>query len=74
MCCNLALDRVISAKKNKLHHWTAVVLVQCEKYTIQECKVIVYSGEHVTKLHLYRCVSNFMPVQKVTTQKGQTNY
>ena len=21
MCCNLALDRVISDKKNKLHHW-----------------------------------------------------
>ena len=30
MCCKLALDRVICAVKNKKHHRTFVVPVQCE--------------------------------------------
>ena len=41
MCYKPALDRVIDAMKNKVHHRTAVVLVQCEKHSNHGCKVKV---------------------------------
>ena len=69
-CCKLSMDRVISAMKNKVHHRSAVVLFQWEKISNQECKVKGVGGEHSLKMHLYRCVSTFMPVQKVAILKG----
>ena len=69
-CCKLSMDRVISAMKNKVHHRSAVVLFQWEKHCNQECKVKGVHGEQSLKMHLYRCVSTFMPVQKVAILKG----